>query len=587
MRGGRNATMTSTSALAPSARLTWLHLSDFHLRVSTGWSQDAVLSSMLADIRDRYGGAGRPDLVFLTGDIAFSGKEDEYKLAEEFIRKLCSAIDLPLDRLCVVPGNHDIDRDREEDAVIGARRLLESSTEVDRFLGNEGRRRTLFARQEAFRAFANRIVTPPTYSPVSYTHQRVLQVGALRVRVLLLDSAWLASGGPSDAGDLLVGERQVLDCAEPNDECLTFALLHHPFAWLREFEQTSIENLIARSAQVCLRGHVHSPDLRATDGPQGRLMTFTAGAAFQSRTADNTYLWCTVDLMTGLGEKVSHRYRHVEHRWEAGSREPWIFLQAATRPTDLAQTHATLLAAGVRYTSYVTCLVGSVQAEVPLIVQGGNVAFVACEAKLSKTPNRCGELILRLRHHFHWRRIWRDSAWHDQLTALARELDKLFQEVEAIDQDGLRAHDENGQTLLGAFVDTSGISSTACAEIRHLLSDGDLERARAVLERWRGQDILRPDEGRELSRLEIFLLLAEGNVADANERAATLIAASERTPADIALAARCAFDAKEHQKSANLMHDALDAGVAIGDVKVVALAIAGAAGDKQLTERVR
>ena len=189
-----------------SSRISWLHLSDFHLRVSTGWAQDVVLSTMLDDIRARYSGTNRPDLVFLTGDIAFSGKEQEYKFAEDFVRKLCSAISLPIERLCIVPGNHDIDRDCEEDAAVGARKLLVSPTEVDRFFGNEGRRRTLFARQAAFREFANRIMAPlpPTYELASYAHRRTLQIGALRVRVLLLDSSWLASGGPSDAGAVSV-----------------------------------------------------------------------------------------------------------------------------------------------------------------------------------------------------------------------------------------------------------------------------------------------------------------------------------------------------------------------------------------------
>lgn len=174
----------STSA-TPSARLTWLHLSGFHLLVSTGWAQDAVLWTMLTAIRSRYGGGERPDLIFLTGDIAFSGKGEEYKFAEDFVRRLCSAINLPIELLCIVLGNHDIDLSREEDAVAGARHLLTSLTEVDRFFGNEGRRKTLFARQSAFREFANRVLAPiaPTYSTASYAHVRTFQVGALRVRV--------------------------------------------------------------------------------------------------------------------------------------------------------------------------------------------------------------------------------------------------------------------------------------------------------------------------------------------------------------------------------------------------------------------
>lgn len=543
---------------------------------------------MLSDIRDHYGSGDRPDLVFLTGDIAFSGQEEEYKFAEDFVHKLCTAIDLPLERLCIVPGNHDIDLSREEDAVAGARHLLTNSTEVDRFFGNEGRRKTLFARQTAFREFANRVLAPslPGYSPSSYAHVRTLQVGALRVRVLLLDSSWLAGDGPSDAGGLLVGERQVLECGEPDDECLTFALLHHPFAWLREFEQVSVENLIARSAQICLRGHVHVADLRATEGPQGRLTTFTAGAAFQTRTADNTYVWCSLDLTMGRGEKVVHRYRHAEHRWEASAREPWTFLPEALPPSDLAFVRKALLVARARYTSYVTCLIGNLQTEVPFLLPNRRLAFVAYDAQLPTLPNRCGDLILRLRNHFHWKRVWDRGSWEAHLTTLAGELGRYFEEVEAVERDALESRDENSASLLLAFADPSAVLSTACDELRHLLADGELERARAVLERWRGQDILRADEARELSRLEIVLLLAENNPIDANGRALALIGAAERTPQDVALAARCAFDAKDHPRAASLMHEALNLGIAVEDVKPIARAIAGAAGDKQLAERV-
>lgn len=582
--------MTSASASKPpsSARLIWLHLSDLHLRVLTGWEQDTVLSTMLTDIRNRYERDDRPEIVFLTGDIAFSGKEEEYVFAESFVRKLCSVINLPTERLCIVPGNHDIDLSREEDAVAGARKTLTSAIEVDRFFGNEGRRKTLFARQAAFREFANRVLdsAAPTYSPSSYVHFRMLKVGALRVRALLLDSTWLAGGGSSDAGELLVGERQILDCADPDDECLTFALLHHPFAWLREFEQVSIENLVTRSAHICLRGHVHTPDLRATDGPQGRLTTFTAGAAFQNRMADNTYIWCSLDLTTGLGEKIVHRYRHAEHRWEAGARESWSFLPKAPPPSDLAFIRNSLIAACARYVSYVTCLIGNLKTEVPLFLPARHLAFIAVDASLPELPNHCGDLILRLRNHFHWKGVWDSTSWETHLVILIEGLNSLIEEVETIQCDALRTREDDSAKLLLALSGPSGVSSTACDEIRQLLGIGDLELARSVLERWRGQDMLRADEARELSRLEIFLLLAEHNAPEANVCSIALIAADERTPDDFALAARCAFDANDYQRAASLMHEALNLGVNVEDVKSVARKIAGAAGDNQLTERV-
>src|SRR5688572_32132242 len=124
--------------------LSWLHISDIHVRESQAWSQDVVLSSLLEDIKTRYGPTG-PDLIFITGDIAFSGKPKEYEIAEEFVRKLLAAVRLSADRLAAVPGNHDIDREVSEDAFHGCRLRLKSSIEVDRFFASEDRRRTMFA----------------------------------------------------------------------------------------------------------------------------------------------------------------------------------------------------------------------------------------------------------------------------------------------------------------------------------------------------------------------------------------------------------------------------------------------------------
>jgi hypothetical protein len=202
------------------------------------------------------------------------------------------------------------------------------------------------------------------------------------------------------------------------------------------------------------------------------------------------------------------------------------------------------------------------------------------------SPKLVAAAVLRLRNHFHWKRVWDSASWDAQLATLVADLNSLVEDIEAIQCDALSTRDESSASLLMAFADPSGVSSTACDEIRQLLGAGDLDRARAVLERWRGQDMLRADEARELSRLEIFLLLAEHNASDASSCAIALIAADDRTPDDFALAARCAFDAKDHQRAASLMHEALDLGVAVEVVKSVARAIAGAAGDKKLAERV-
>lgn len=572
---------------SPPARLTWLHLSDFHLREKTGWAQDQVLHSLLDDIRTRYSHDHRPDLLFLTGDIAFSGKDAEYKLAEDFIRKLRDATQVLPDRVCLVPGNHDIDRDKEEDAAAGARMTLTNGEAVDRFFGNEGRCRTLFARQSAFRDFANRISqSSPVYTDSSHAHCKTLEIGDLRVRVLLLDSAWLAGSGPSDAGELLVGERQVMDCGSPDDGFLTFALLHHPFSWLREFEQVSIENLLTRDAHICLRGHVHAVDVRRTENRLGGLSTFTAGAAFQSRTADNSYLWCSIDLTTGSGEKVVHRYLHAQHRWEASEKEEWKLGASTLQAPDVVAVHHVLAETCIAYPSYVACLVCGLKTEVPILIAETRCLFVGCEATVANFPNRCGEAVQKLRNHFYWQRVWKAESWMSHLHDLSDELGGSFRQFEELMGRELQSQEQACVELIHALRKESEVVSPVCNEIASLLERGEIGRARELVDRWLGADLLRKEEALQFKRLEVQLLLAESRPTDALVCINILVASPDRTPDDIALAALAAHNAKDYVRAADLMHLALDLGISVAEVRGMALKIAGSAGDKKLTNRV-
>ena len=69
--------------------IRFLHISDLHLRpaVVKRYDQDRVLRGLIEFlIRDRE---GFPlDLIFITGDLAHSGKAAEYALVVELLQKL-------------------------------------------------------------------------------------------------------------------------------------------------------------------------------------------------------------------------------------------------------------------------------------------------------------------------------------------------------------------------------------------------------------------------------------------------------------------------------------------------------------------
>src|SRR5258708_6677063 len=109
---------------------TWLHISDFHIRAGDPYDRDVVLRALVQSVEAR---PEKPSVIFATGDIAHSGKPAEYEIATQFFDKLLVAAHLDRDRLFVIPGNHDVDR--EEAA--GLARTLETREQSDAYFAKK------------------------------------------------------------------------------------------------------------------------------------------------------------------------------------------------------------------------------------------------------------------------------------------------------------------------------------------------------------------------------------------------------------------------------------------------------------------
>jgi hypothetical protein len=91
--------------------LTWIHLSDWHQK-GKDFDRQVVRDRLMEDIENRI--AISPDLaeidfIVFSGDVAFSGKAEEYQAAKkEFFEHLSKASDVKPESLFIVPGNHDL-----------------------------------------------------------------------------------------------------------------------------------------------------------------------------------------------------------------------------------------------------------------------------------------------------------------------------------------------------------------------------------------------------------------------------------------------------------------------------------------------
>ena len=56
-------------------KLVWLHVSDFHFKGGDPYDRDVVLRALVRSVAEYRERGRQPDLIFATGDVAFSGKE--------------------------------------------------------------------------------------------------------------------------------------------------------------------------------------------------------------------------------------------------------------------------------------------------------------------------------------------------------------------------------------------------------------------------------------------------------------------------------------------------------------------------------
>lgn len=250
---------------------TWMHLSDIHFEDEAGphaASQDRVKQAFLDDLPEVLDADDLvPDAVFVTGDIAQRAQLAEYDKALDFLTQLKAKLPKASAPIMLVPGNHDVQRDKavlhrtEEEAAL---KLLTTNDRVLDYLkspGSKADRDRVFERLENYLAFARQCAAlgqPAMNHGYFYTTQ--MDHLGVNVGVAGLNSAWRCSSD-QDRGRLLLGVPQIdqalLDLAHSD---LRLLLLHHPIAseWFVREDQLYQRHRLSKFDFV-LRGHEHDP----------------------------------------------------------------------------------------------------------------------------------------------------------------------------------------------------------------------------------------------------------------------------------------------------------------------------------------
>ena len=191
-------------------QITWIHLSDLHIgRRDKSHDWESLAQALLDDLKAHQqseqlghcaGVVLKPDIILITGDVAYRATPQEYKQAGEHIKSLWQVLGwedaVGRERTFVVPGNHDMNRTTVKDDPLFAlayQQLADNRLDAKEWLDRVSQwwqnrpLRNLWKRKlTSFRKFAGSYTAMPT--ELGY-FVKPLDLHGVKLDIVGLDSA--------------------------------------------------------------------------------------------------------------------------------------------------------------------------------------------------------------------------------------------------------------------------------------------------------------------------------------------------------------------------------------------------------------
>lgn len=295
-----------------------LHLSDLHFK-SQDISQDIVLSSLIKAINKIFSKESKPDILIITGDIAFSGKSEEYEKAAIFVNNICNICHVDKENIVLIPGNHDVDRAKINKNHINWWYGFKTEQEISDVLKSDESFPKIFAKNEHFYEFLGKItnnsIIIERYG--QYIKEVKLDNEPIGIKIVGLNSSLFCGYDGDDKERLALGLDQVNACDQviDSDSEIIISCIHHPLKCFHPSDRTSL-TILQRFSDIILSGHVHETSTTSvSDGIAGKTVFLSAGSAYEWREKENGFNIIELDLIKLNGSAITYKYLSKSHEW--------------------------------------------------------------------------------------------------------------------------------------------------------------------------------------------------------------------------------------------------------------------------------
>lgn len=307
-----------------------LHLADLHWTKKKVADQKIVLGALLKDLSGELKQHRPIDFMIFSGDLAYSGdeREDFESAFKEFLAPIAHEAQIPLSRLILCPGNHDVSKKEIEandyielglSAKLAGREGLNNL--IDQYYNKDIDATHPINRLKNFFDFLRSSLHQDACFTSPFFDAFRFDIGGLKTGVAVFNTAWRSTGiGEKERHKLLLGER-VVDLALSHLQNLDYriAVLHHPLDWLAEWDKRAVEIRLIGEFNLILSGHTHHALPQFIQNTFGCSIHCQSGALYESRDYFNGY--AIIEVNTEIDRIVVHSRTYFDSARRFGAAE--------------------------------------------------------------------------------------------------------------------------------------------------------------------------------------------------------------------------------------------------------------------------
>ena len=255
-----------------------LHLSDIHIQNAS----DPILArdSKIAQSVFPYLPQIQHLVIIISGDIANSGKQEQYELVLNFLQKIKNMIlsekQIPIEFICV-PGNHDNNFDLNTDT---RKIIIENLCRNDFKNVSKDIINTCVSVQNEYFEFRKKLSSESHIEIDPLWERTIINLDGKNVIFEGLNISWV-SKIKEEPGTLLFPIDQYKNItSDPAD--LRISLMHHPLNWFNQSIYRNFRTHLRQISDLIITGHEHQGNTGTVNEIESGESAFIEGSALQS-----------------------------------------------------------------------------------------------------------------------------------------------------------------------------------------------------------------------------------------------------------------------------------------------------------------